>query len=295
MIISKEDEAQQETLPPYSTHSEEGNGTMATNEVIVQPVHVNLASLAEEKPRASSSKALGSSFQEIPSHLKPTTFIRKSLKKGSISGEYLVDTGLSRGGTEQSSFKPTVHLEAVEGNINAKIWLIASDDGSLPNEDRCPLLILNCVNGFINLEIVADCNNVSFTLKVSCKNGGVSVAIPSSFVGPLSLQTRNAHTRNYPKLARDLTTFADVEGDKKCFIGDYLSSGFGDGPWEGSSMDITCDTGRIKLFYDDELNRSNSQKNSLGFLRKDKIEDTKMKGYNQHPAMTPTFFPYQQT
>lgn len=51
-------------------------------------------------------------------------------------------------------------------------------------------------------------------------------------------------------------------------------------------MDITCENGRIKLFYADEMNRTELQKASLGFLRQDA-------GYNQRPVMTPGPFPYR--
>lgn len=184
MIISKEDEAvwmnlfktcmfvaegltlsrfvtqQQETLPPYSTHSEANNKPLDAADLTVQPVLVDATNLRTEKAWASSSKVLESSIQEHPKHLKPTTIVRDHRKKGSILGQYLIDISTSSGELDRLYVQPTVHLQTGDGNINAKIWLIGRVSNSLQsNCDRWPLIILDCVNGFINLEIVRlDCS-----------------------------------------------------------------------------------------------------------------------------------------
>lgn len=106
-----------------------------------------------EEAWASTSKV--SSIQAVyPNHLKPTNVVREHRKKGNITGQYVIDTG---GGTSDHTLaQPTVHLDAGDGNINAKIWLVGKEESnsSLSNYDRRPLFILECVNGFINLEIV---------------------------------------------------------------------------------------------------------------------------------------------
>lgn len=62
---------------------------------------------------------------------------------------------------------------------------------------------------------------------MSAKNGGVSVAIPESYVGPLTTQTKNGWVTMSSALAARVTTFSDVKSVKKCFIGDFASSGYG--------------------------------------------------------------------
>jgi len=250
----------------------------------VQPILLNAANPRMEEACASTSKV--SSTRTYPSHLRPTNSVRVHRPNGSINGEYVIDISHSSGTSNHLWIQPIIHLKSGGGNIHAKIWLIGPESNSpLPVPDRRPILLLECINGFINLEIIADCNAHPFTLKVSCKNGGVSVSAPTSFVGPLTLHTKTAWTRFYPQLLRNLTTFSDAEGNTKCFVGDFPSSGFGDGPWLGSSMDITCENGRVKLFYEDEMNQTDPQKNPISFLRQ-------RAGYNQRASLAPGTFPY---
>lgn len=142
-------------MPPYSTHSEANNKPLVAADLTVQPVFLDATNLRTKKAWASSSKVFETSVQELPKHLKPTNIVHDHRKKGSILGQYLIDISTSSGEPDRLYVQPTVHLQTEEGNINAKIWLIGSESNAPPSIcDRWPLIMLDCVNGFINLEIV---------------------------------------------------------------------------------------------------------------------------------------------
>jgi len=91
-----------------------------------------------------------------------------------------------------------------------------------------------------------------YNLTVTAANGSISLAIPRSFRGPLTTTTSNGWCTMTADLASQVATFSEVKGVKKSFVGDFASSKYGDGEWTGSSINVKCQNGRIKMYYVDE-------------------------------------------
>ena len=140
-------------------------------------------------------------------------------------------------------------LSCTNGNVNADIWVVGGESFDLTDSRNVRKATLDArgQNGFVNIKVVSyfllqrpfiraliltlDTQNADeqhpFELFVVARNGGVSVAIPSSFRGPLTTVTQNGWVNVSKALAADVTTFSDVRGLKKCFVGDFATSGYG--------------------------------------------------------------------
>ncbi|KAL5476755.1 hypothetical protein ACEPAI_2941 [Sanghuangporus weigelae] len=150
-----------------------------------------------------------------------------------------------------------VCLMSKNANINSEIWVLGrspedtGDDGSMYGRKKAGIDIQS-KNGFIHVKMHANQISPSFSLRIANKNGGVRVVLPRTFSGPLITRTQNGWVSLSPELASSTTTFTEVLGLRKSFVGDFLDSGYGRGEWPGCSLDITCENGRIKLCYLDE-------------------------------------------
>jgi len=123
-------------------------------------------------------------------------------------------------------------------------------------------------NGTVVVKMNADCATQPFSLKASTHNGLITVALPRSFSGPLSSYTRNGWVSTSAALSANVTTFSDMQGTRKSFVGDYPSSGYGRGDWPGCELNVNCENGRVKLCYVDEMNESSDGSGIGGLLGK---------------------------
>ncbi|KZW01635.1 hypothetical protein EXIGLDRAFT_717217 [Exidia glandulosa HHB12029] len=94
-----------------------------------------------------------------------------------------------------------------------------------------------------------------FSLVVS-QFGTVTLELPRSFSGPLTLHTRNGVGRVQFSQAFEsmLTEFSDCDDMRKCFVGDFRESGFGRGgaEWEGSTVEVRALEGKVYIRFVDE-------------------------------------------
>lgn len=152
-------------------------------------------------------------------------------------------------------------LECQNGGINAEVYLVGPGVGGSAGEEesengmskkRPTTIEVTGRNGFIALKLNAERDH-PFSLRISAHNGGISLAIPNSFTGPLTTKTENGWVSFSSALAPNVTTFSDVKSTRKCFVGDFTASNYGRGEWQGSSIDLDCHNGRVKLCYVDEM------------------------------------------
>ncbi|KAL5498726.1 hypothetical protein ACEPAH_2081 [Sanghuangporus vaninii] len=172
-----------------------------------------------------------------------------------------------------------VCLMSKNANINAEIWVLGrspedtGDVGSMYGRKKAGIDIRS-KNGFIHAKMHANQTSPSFSLRIANKNGGVRVILPRTFCGPLITRTQNGWVSLSSELASATTTFTEIRGLRKSFVGDFLDSGYGRGEWPGCSLDIICENGRIKLCYLDEDTekpmswyRNSLQSNTSGKIR----------------------------
>lgn len=67
----------------------------------------------------------------------------------------------------------------------------------------------------------------------------------------MNLKTSHGHHKFSEDISSQLTTFGDIKGTLKCFVGDFsvLSD---DAEWEGDEVVLETSNSSIKILYEDE-------------------------------------------
>jgi len=226
-----------ETPPPYSPTSQPDETSSTTQST---------------SGEASTSAPVACS----PPALPKSNFLTIKRSNTSLKGTYVIDPdlvvpeamlpALESGEVERKNLR--LHCE--NGSINAEVWLVGGDSSGEARGKRTKIDVRGR-NGFVTVKMNAE-ESHPFSLKISAHNGGITVALPKSFTGPLTMETRNGWVNISASLSPHVTTFSDIKSTRKCFIGDFVSSNYGQGEWEGSSLDIECHNGKVKLCHVDE-------------------------------------------
>jgi hypothetical protein len=102
----------------------------------------------------------------------------------------------------------------------------------------------------------ADAARPPISLKVTDANGPITLHLPRSFRGPITILTRNGSVRFSKPLSAQLTQLGEAQNTRRCFAGDFPVAGdFPDGEeaaWAGDELDVEASNGDVKLLYDDE-------------------------------------------
>jgi len=165
-------------------------------------------------------------------------------------------------------------LECTNGNITASVWVVG-DHGRIAQSAgvrgaKRTTIYAKTTNGSIDIRVDADCATHPFALTANTHNGVVRVWLPRSFKGPVTSHARVGWMSTSPAVSPNMATFSDMNDVRKGFIGELADSGYGHGEWQGSSLDLTCAIGRIKVYYLDEVKEGAEapQAKSSSFLGK---------------------------
>ena len=100
-------------------------------------------------------------------------------------------------------------------------------------------------------------------LNVRASNGAISLLIPRSFLGIVTVTARNGSIKFLGEAANSVHTFSDVNRTRRCFMGDY-SALMDDEPWEGDEIVVEASNGGVKIQFDDEIIGSMRPRGFLG-------------------------------
>jgi hypothetical protein len=85
----------------------------------------------------------------------------------------------------------------------------------------------------------------------------VTIHLPRSFYGPITATSKQGNVKLSKSLQMQQTSFSDVDGTLKCFIGDASPFLRQEGKnWEGDQAVVECKNGNIRVQYDDEPDES---------------------------------------
>ncbi|KAI5121441.1 hypothetical protein M0805_006202 [Coniferiporia weirii] len=277
-----------ETPPPYSLAPEGSVRAVLTLDTNANTNGGVSVSVPPAHPAQSSAVASGSTRSTVvtavaavpppPTNVPRTSCVHIRRENRQLAGSFVIDPylpfpptertgsessddddmGISLGGGEEGSGhdrRPNLRLECQNRSIDANVWVVGGNNaegagGALRRKKA--ILDMRAKDGYAVVKINASEDSPAFALRVGACNGGIRVGIPRSFVGPLTTRTHNGWVRLEPALAACTTHFSEVNGMRKGFVGDFASSGYGEDEWHGSSIDVSCENGRIKLFYLDE-------------------------------------------
>ncbi|KAL5498125.1 hypothetical protein ACEPAH_2255 [Sanghuangporus vaninii] len=216
-----------------------------------------------------------------------------------ISGTYVIDPRLEMPAdlvSDNPTKKANLLLQCGRGSITADIWLIDSEEPMAhtgnENGQRAVIDVL-CKSwmGKVDMKLYA-LTVRPFSLTVTSNGGDISVALPSDFVGPITLSTGSLYdtlrlssftpfspsgvgesrsssasassaVRTVPystsivlsgAVQSRLVTFSEEDGKMTCFIGDYRHAGYTSRKdWTGSLVDIQSGYGNLMVSFVDEV------------------------------------------
>ncbi|KAF7343858.1 hypothetical protein MSAN_01967100 [Mycena sanguinolenta] len=198
----------------------------------------------------------------LPDSVKPINFLSLSRGNTSIKGKYVIDPRikipqcmlppLSEDETEAT--RKNVLLHTSNGSIDADVFVI----GDVDFKQKVHMSVKTS-NGAVVVRVHASAApRPPMHIKARSSNGSVTLHIPRSFRGPVTIRTSNGSVRFSDSISTHLTTFSEVKKTRRCFIGDYTD--WTDQPegWIGDELDLETSNGTVKLQYDVEPNANAS-------------------------------------
>ncbi|KDR72720.1 hypothetical protein GALMADRAFT_143005 [Galerina marginata CBS 339.88] len=161
---------------------------------------------------------------------------------------------LGSGETEET--RKNLRLESTHGHIHTDITLVEHTEN--PNEipsskkNKRVVMHMKSMHGGITAKIHGPPNRSSFVLHAYSVNGEIRLHIPRTFHGPVIVTHRHGFVRFSDGIHRNLTTFGELNGTRRCFLGDFSRwTDTGDG-WAGDELTVDVRHGNVKIHYDDD-------------------------------------------
>jgi len=224
----------------------------------------------------SPSISLPSSSTQCPSlpRLKPCNLVSLTRENNSIKEDFLLDPSLhipsgllpplAEG--ESDSTRKNLRLLSKNGSVSTEIVLLAGDpatDDSRKNYRRTTLDIKS-QNGSVTARIrtVEEKGRRPIVLVAHSANGSVTVYIPRSFRGFLTIGSKNGSICFSDEVKEYLSTLSEVNSIRRCFLGDF-EGWDGESEWIGDEAEVTSNNGRVRVNYVDDLSCTSSGKASF--------------------------------
>ncbi|KAG6331973.1 hypothetical protein ID866_7115 [Astraeus odoratus] len=180
---------------------------------------------------------------------KPTNFLSVIEKDGPIKGTYIIDPSLQ---VPPASLPPpkesepedrnNLYLHTRNGCVDVDIWLVGRKDSMCVDQMRTTLH-LSSGDGSITAKVHSMDAIDPFYLNVFTKDGRVTVLLPRSFHGPLTLQTRDGSCTLSSDLLKNSAKLSVVDRTTRYFVGNYTPSP----SWEGDELRVETWDGKIKI------------------------------------------------
>lgn len=205
--------------------------------------------------------------------IKPTNYISISRVHNSIKETFLLDPGLYIPPSVRPSpeREENLRLESTHGAVYADVGIVPGSKGST-SRGRAKLWMKSTHGGVTaKIRTPSDPNlnlpPTSFHLTVQSTYGDVRVHLPRTFHGPLVLKVTHGSIKFSDALSGNLTTFGEVDGTRRCFVGDF--SGWRGGAWKGDEVVVEASHGSVKVVWEDDcVVGAGSGRGRTGFLNK---------------------------
>ncbi|KAJ7488127.1 hypothetical protein FB451DRAFT_1025378, partial [Mycena latifolia] len=195
----------------------------------------------------------------IPADVKPTNFLSLHRANGSLKGAYIIDPRVRIPAAMLPPLAPeeaeagarrNVFLHTSNGSIDVDLFMLADADV----KGKVDMLIKSA-NGSITARIHAPTPaRPPIHLKANGANGSITLHLPRSFRGPVTIRARNGSVKFSGALTAQTTTFGEAERTRRCFVGEFADWAEGE-VWGGDEVTIEAANGSVKLQYDVEADR----------------------------------------
>ena len=103
-----------------------------------------------------------------------------------------------------------------------------------------------------------------FHLSVTGHNGSVTVGLPGTFEGLLTIHAKNGSVKFSDDITQRIGMQNEEQNIRRCFVGDISSYNDGDAGWAGDRLEVNADNGRVKVYtIDGEPEASRSRQGLL--------------------------------
>ncbi|KAJ6483432.1 hypothetical protein C8R45DRAFT_1001308 [Mycena sanguinolenta] len=193
----------------------------------------------------------------LPDSVKPMNFLSLSRRNASIKGKYVIDPHIRvpqamlppLAEDESEVTRRNVFLHTSYGDVDADVFVVG--DGDFKQRVS---MVVKPTNGAVVLRVHASSTHrPPIHMKVHSSYGSVTLHVPRSFRGPVTIHTGHGSVRVSDALSADFTTFNEAKQTRRCFIGDYADWADQPGEWIGDEIEVESLNGSIKLQYDVEL------------------------------------------
>ncbi|EJD51044.1 hypothetical protein AURDEDRAFT_160188 [Auricularia subglabra TFB-10046 SS5] len=172
-----------------------------------------------------------------------------------VSGSFVIDPELEiptelLAPVEEGEERKHLIIDVPNSQVDVDVWVVPHPLFHSDTKSHTTNLEVHGSHVAMRLHSTGD-RPISLTVKAG-HSGQVSLEIPSTFRGPMTIHNGNGNVKFSSALDPLVATFSDVDKVRKCFIGDFKQLGFGQGAWEGSALEIHSLHGSVKLRFADE-------------------------------------------
>ncbi|KAJ7624839.1 hypothetical protein FB45DRAFT_924331 [Roridomyces roridus] len=213
-------------------------------------------------PTASSSSP-SPYYPVVPDTVKPTNLLSLSRSTNSVKGTYVIDPRIKIPSTllppltdgETEATRRNMSIQTSTGSINVDVFVVG--DGCVKR--KCALF-LKSPYGSISAKLHAAPVGARppFTIRAESSNGSITLHLPLSFRGPLTIHTQYGSVRLASSLDAATTTFSEVDGTRRYFVGDFSDyEGEEEGAlWFGDEAHLETTYGSVKVQYEAAFNET---------------------------------------
>ncbi|KAJ7036703.1 hypothetical protein C8F04DRAFT_463730 [Mycena alexandri] len=229
------------------------------------PAYTNDSSDNDSKsppPPPGTAESLPPPFLSVPNTAKPTNFLSLSRGNQPIKGTYVIDPRIkipqfllpALAADETESTRRNAFLHTSNGSIDVALFVVGDGD----HKQKVNVL-LKSSNGSIVAKLHTSDTSTRPPVKVCAKssNGTVTIHLPRSFRGPVTLRTNNGTARFSDAVAADLITFTEANRTRRSFIGDFADWTDQPAEWVGDEVEVETSNGNIRLQYVDGGDETN--------------------------------------
>jgi len=262
-----------------------------------------------QSAEAEASSSTSTIYPPVPADLQANNFLVITRTHDSLKGRYIIDTALEipasllpaldapeegsgcqrsksdgKGKDEErlgAGERPNLKLSGQHGSMAADVWIVNSkaegSEATADAEAKRAFVEVTNAHGSVKLQVAADPTNTPFALLVSTDTGSITLYIPRTYTGALTIRKGYGSVKLSPALESRLQTFSDIKGKRVCFVGDFRQAGFGQGGgavegeqegtggWRGNAIEVGSVHGSIRVSYVDDETRAEGVMSVLPF------------------------------
>ncbi|KAJ7240575.1 hypothetical protein C8J57DRAFT_1371443 [Mycena rebaudengoi] len=163
----------------------------------------------------------------LPEGVKPTNFLSLRRTNSSIFGTYLIDPRLKipasllepLASDETEETRRNLFLHTNHGSVDVDVF-VAGDRDIKRRID----IAISSSNGSVAARIHADAARPPIRIKAQNGLGAVTIRLPRSFRGPITILTRHGTAHFSAQLSAQLTPLGEAQKTRREFLGDFLAT-----------------------------------------------------------------------